>query len=184
MKHLWLEVGLVTQRSVWLGLFVAAMTSAALAEEVAPEPPASAPVPNDSPVIAPTPANPSPVVPAATKTPLPANVPAVEVPLAARDNVTHYLTRERVQDLQERLRPSVQDIESRGGAGRYLWSQRKQPSSMLQLINPFAPSEYGSSRVTYYQVPASVAPGQPPLPRAFRDAETHEANGLFLRAGW
>ena len=114
----------------------------------------------------------------------PSEVPVVAVPLAAKSPVSQFLTRDKVEALQERIRPSVQNIEARGGAARFLWSQRHQPSSMLQLINPFAPTEYGVSSVSPNQIPASVAPGQPPLPRGFRDDRTHEANGIFLRAGW
>ncbi len=123
------------------------------------------------------------LVPASTNA-APAEVPVVAVPLAAKSPVNQYLTREKVEALQERIRPSVQDIEARGGAVRFLWSQRHQPSSMLQLINPLAPTEYGVSSVSPYQIPASVAPGQPPLPRGLRDDRTHEANGIFFRAGW
>lgn len=110
--------------------------------------------------------------------------PPVGVPLSARDPMIRYLSRERVNELQERIRPSAQTIEARGGALRFGWSQRHSPSSILQLINPLAPTEYGSTSVSYHQVPPTVATGQPPLPRAFQDDVRHEANGLFFRAGW
>lgn len=129
------------------------------------------------------PVAPPSLAPASTNS-TPPELPVVGVPLAARSPVNQYLTREKVDALQERIRPSVQNIEARGGAVRFLWSQRHQPSSMLQLINPFAPTEYGVSSVSPNQIPASVAPGQPPLPRGLRDDRTHEANGTFFRSGW
>ena len=141
---------------------------------------------------APVPVDSAPSVPPASAAPPPppstnsaaGDVPIMAVPLASKDPLNNYLTRERVESLQERIRPSVQNIEARGGAARFMWNQRHEPSSILQLINPLAPTEYGVSSVTYYQVPASVAPGHPPLPRGFRDDRTHEANGIFFRAGW
>lgn len=129
------------------------------------------------------PVSPPSLAPASTNS-APPELPVVGVPLAARSPVNQYLTREKVEALQERIRPSVQNIEARGGAVRFLWSQRHQPSSMLQLINPLAPAEYGVSSVGPYQIPATVAPGQPPLPRGLRDDRTHEANGIFFRSGW
>ena len=143
-------------------------------------PSASAPV-GSAPSVPPASAAPS--TPASTNSAA-GEVPIMAVPLASKDPLNHYLTRERVESLQERIRPSVQNIEARGGAARFMWNQRHESSSILQLINPLAPTEYGVSSVTYYQVPASVATGHPPLPRGFRDDRTHEANGLFFRAGW
>ena len=170
-------------------LFLAASPASAQepsAASVAPAVVAGSNPPVPEPVIAPPSVAPPSVVPA----PAPSTnssageIPIMAVPLSSKDPLNHYLTRERAKSLQERLHPSVQNIEARGGAARFIWNQRHEPSSILQLINPLAPTEYGVTSVSYYQVPASVAAGQPPLPRGFRNDRTHEANGLFFRAGW
>ena len=94
------------------------------------------------------------------------------------------LSKESATNAQERLRPVEKSIEERGGAARFLISNRTRPSRMLQLINPFAPSEYSAARVSYWQVPATAPEGSGALPRAFRDERTHEPGAVFAGGRW
>jgi hypothetical protein len=96
------------------------------------------------------------------------------------------LNRQNELAAQTRLRPPTEaELIKRYGASRYLFKKRSAGSA-LQLINPLAPAEYGgvgTPAATWSWNPM-LAPGQPPLPRAFRDEKTHEAAGWFLNHGF
>ncbi len=125
------------------------------------------------------------VATAATKTIAPAQAaPPVAVQTAAAANPVLKLHRQSQTNVQERLRPSTPDklIERHGSVGAVF--ARPEKVKALQLINPFAPREYGGvggSPAAWSWNP-SLGPGQAPLPRGFRDDRYHEASAVLF--GW
>ena len=123
----------------------------------------------------------------ATATPTPVPVPAatpVVVQAAAAADPLVKLHRQSQTNVQERLRPSTPDklIERHGSVGAVF--ARPEKVKPLQLINPFAPREYGGigeSPAAWSWTP-SLGPGQAPLPRGFRDDRYHEASAVLF--GW
>ena len=90
--------------------------------------------------------------------------------------------RENEAGAQERLAPTTPDklIQRHGYIGSLF--SRPERINPLQLINPMAPREYGGTGTP--AVGGSwnpmLAPGQAPLPRAFRDDRTHEASAVVV----
>lgn len=87
--------------------------------------------------------------------------------------------------VQERLQPSTPDklIAKHGPVGAVF--VRSSGLNPLQLINPFAPAEYGNVGTpgeTWSWNPR-LLPGQAPLPRLFQDERTHEATGVIFGVG-
>lgn len=66
-------------------------------------------------------------------------------------------------------------VQSHGGILPYVARERKV-SSVLQLFNPFAPASLGTGTAAVFEW--HPGNGADPLPRAFRDERTHEAQGI------
>lgn len=66
-------------------------------------------------------------------------------------------------------------VESHGGVLPYVARERKA-ASVLQLFNPFAPASLGTGTAAVFEW--RPGNGAAPLPRAFRDERTHEAEGI------
>lgn len=66
-------------------------------------------------------------------------------------------------------------VESHGGILPYVARERKA-TSLLQLFNPFAPASLGTGTAAVFEW--RPGNGTAPLPRAFRDERTHEAEGI------
>ena len=120
---------------------------------------------------------------AATTAPVPA-APPVAIQTAAAANPVVKLHRQSQTNVQERLRPSTPDklIERHGSVGAVF--ARPEKVKPLQLVNPFAPREYGGvggSPAAWSWNP-SLGPGQAPLPRGFQDDRYHEASAVLF--GW
>lgn len=120
---------------------------------------------------------------ATSPAPVPAATP-VAVQTAAAANPVVKLHRQSQTNVQERLQPSTPDklIERHGSVGAVF--ARPEKVKPLQLINPFAPREYGGvggSPAAWSWNP-SLGPGQAPLPRGFRDDRYHEASAVLF--GW
>ena len=64
--------------------------------------------------------------------------------------------------------------------GGFLGNMHEKPAARnpLQYLNPFAPPEYTATRFWRYDWDAFTGPR--PSPRAFRNAQTHEPQGLVL----
>lgn len=123
----------------------------------------------------------------ATATTTPASDPAaapVTVQTAAAATPVVKLHRQSQTNVQERLQPSTPDklIERHGAVGAVF--ARPDKVKPLQLINPFAPREYGGVGEAPSAWPwnPSLAPGQAPLPRGFQDDRYHEAKAVLF--GW
>ena len=115
--------------------------------------------------------------------PVPAATP-VAVQTAAAANPVVKLHRQSQTTVQERLQPSTPDklIERHGSVGAVF--ARPERVKALQLINPFAPREYGGvgEAPAAWSWNPSLGPGQAPLPRGFRDDRYHEASAVLF--GW
>jgi lysylphosphatidylglycerol synthetase-like protein (DUF2156 family) len=119
----------------------------------------------------------------AATAPVPVAAP-VAVQTAAAANPAVKLHRQSQTNVQERLQPSTPDklIERHGSVGAVF--ARPEKVKALQLINPFAPREYGGvgeSPAAWSWNP-SLGPGQAPLPRGFQDDRYHEASAVLF--GW
>lgn len=68
-------------------------------------------------------------------------------------------------------------VSAHGGPLAYV-AHEKKPSSILQLINPFAPSSLGTGSASVFEW--RPGEGAAPLPRAFRDERTHEPLGITI----
>ena len=68
-------------------------------------------------------------------------------------------------------------VSSRGGAIPFLLQERKAVS-LVQLFNPFAPASLGTGDPAIFEWRPGQGAG--PLPRAFRDERTHEAEGISI----
>jgi hypothetical protein len=108
--------------------------------------------------------------------------PAMVVVGTANVPAKNRSTLENEARAQERLAASTPDqlIERHGFFGSLF--ARPQRMNPLQLINPAAPREYGGvgASTTGWSWNPMLAPGQGPLPRAFRDDRTHEASAVVL----
>ncbi len=120
---------------------------------------------------------------AAAPTPVPVATP-VAVQTAAAANPVVKLHRQSQTNVQERLQPSTPDklIERHGSVGAVF--ARPEKVKALQLINPFAPREYGGigEAPAAWSWNPSLGPGQAPLPRGFQDDRFHEASAVLF--GW
>ncbi len=71
----------------------------------------------------------------------------------------------------------VRTVSSSGGALPFVIRERKAVS-VLQLFNPFAPASLGTGSGNVFEW--HPGEGVNPLPRAFRDERTHEAEGISI----
>lgn len=116
--------------------------------------------------------------------PIPPHLVPAAVQTAAAAIPMVKLHRQSQTNVQERLQASTPDmlIERHGSVGAVF--ARPEKVKALQLINPFAPREYGGvgEAPAAWSWNPSLGPGQAPLPRGFRDDRHHEASAVLF--GW